>query len=237
VESRPLPEPPEDATVDYVSLLSHVLMTPLAGIVLWCDMLLRKQAGLPELAERGIVAIDRSARAQVAILDNLVELARLQARSTELERSRVDVGKCIEDVLVRAATAAKQRQLNVRFARPAAPCFVQGDPVRLRTALHNVLDNAINASPVGGVVDIDLRDDARGVSIRVTDEGAGIAPEALPGLFTVGAVTGVGLAGRRGGLGLGLPIAQWIAELHGGSISVGPLAPRGTRLAFELPAA
>src|ERR1700748_1952167 len=91
-------EPPTGLTVEYLSRLSHALMTPLSGIVLWCEMLLRK-GDLPELAERGLVAIDRGARPQVAILDNLVELGRLQTGSTELERSTVDLVACVDDVV------------------------------------------------------------------------------------------------------------------------------------------
>jgi signal transduction histidine kinase len=217
------------ATAEYVEFVGHVLMTPLSGIVLWCEMLLRKR-GLPELAQRGLVAIDHGARAQAAILDNLLELSRLQAGSTELERSPVELATCIDDVIARCASAATQRRVTIRYIRPSSGWSVQGDALRLRTVLHNVVDNAIKASPPGGHVDIDVADAGAGFSIRVDDEGGGIAPEALPDLFTIGE-----LGARRGQLGLGLPIARWVVELHGGSISFAPRAPRGTRFAIELP--
>ena len=229
---EPPPKAARPASTEYVSLLSHVLMTPLSGIVLWCDMLLRKR-GLPELAERGLVAIDHGARAQVAILDNLVELSRLQAGVTELARSRVDLGKCIDDVIARSASAAKQRQVTLRFARPPDGASVQGDPVRLRTVIHNVLANAIAASSPGGHVDVDVAAGASGLAIHVDDEGSGIPPDVLPGLFTIGELTETGR--RRGELRLGLPIARWVVELHGGSLSFAPRSPRGTRFAIELP--
>ena len=229
----PLASPPL-ATVEYISLLSHVLMTPLSGIVLWCEMLLRK-GDLPERATRGLVAIDRGARAQVAILDNLVELSRAQSGATELERSLVDLATCVDDVLARNASAAAQKQIALSFDRPAGACAVRGDPVRLRTAIHNLVDNAINASPNGGHVDVAIEPVGVGFSVRVSDEGEGISPDALPALVTLGEPTGAGLPRRRGGLGLGLPIARRIAELHGGSISVAPRAPRGSCFALELP--
>jgi signal transduction histidine kinase len=231
----PTPSPPK-ATVEYISLLSHVLMTPLAGIVLWCDMLLRK-GDLPERATRGLVAIDRGARAQVAILDNLLELSRLQSGSTELERSLVDLATCIDDVLARNASAATQRQVALVFDRPTGACSVRGDPVRLRTAIHNLVDNAINASPPGCRAEVTIEDVASGFSVRVSDEGGGVAADSLPGLVSLGAPTGAGLPRRRGGLGLGLPIARRIAELHGGALSVTPRSPRGSRFALDLPRA
>ena len=220
--------------MEYVSLLNHVLMTPLSGIVLWCEMLLRK-GDLPERATRGLVAIGRGARAQVAILDNLVELSRLQTGSTELERSLVDLATCVDDVLARNASAAAQKQIALSFDRPAGACAVRGDPVRLRTAIHNLVDNAINASPDGARVEVVIEAVAAGLCVRVCDEGDGLAADALPALVALGEPTGAGLPRRRGGLGLGLPIAWRIAKLHGGAISVAPRAPRGTSISLDLP--
>ena len=196
-------------------------MTPLSGIVLWCEMLARK-ADLPPVVERGLTAIDRSARAQVAILDNLVELSHLEAGSAELHRSRVNVVSCVSDVLVRNASASKQRQVTLRFERPPDDSFIEGDPIRLRTALHNLVDNALTRSPPGGRVDVALEKTAQGISIHITDEGSDIAADALPKLFTLGELTETGLAGRPGSLGLGLPIAHWIIGVHGGRILVVP---------------
>jgi signal transduction histidine kinase len=211
-------------------------MTPLAGIVLWCDMLLRK-GDLPERATRGLVAIDRGARAQVAILDNLVELSRVQSGSNELERSLVDLTTCVDDVLARNASAATQRLVTLTFDRPTGACGVRGDPIRLRTAIHNLVDNAVNASPEGGRVNVSIEDVEAGFSVRISDEGTGVEEGTLPALVALGEPTGAGLPRRRGGLGLGLPIARRIAELHGGTISVAARAPRGARFAFDLPRA
>jgi signal transduction histidine kinase len=230
------PAAPEDESLEYISILSHILMTPLSGIVLWCDMLRGKQE-LPELVERGLVAIDRSARAQVAILDNLVELGRLQARSTELHRSRVDLLACVRDVLARNASAAVQHKVTLRFEPPAKEHVVEGDPVRLRTALHNVVANAVKASPTGGRIDVVLEGSAGGFSVLVSDEGSGIAPEALPGLFEIRSLNDAEVARRRGALGLGLPIARWILELHGGSLLLSAREPQGCCCTLLLPRA
>jgi two-component system CheB/CheR fusion protein len=209
-------------------------MTPLSGIVLWCDML-RGKHEVPELVQRGLVAIDRSARTQVAILDNLVELGRLQARSTELHRSRVELVACVRDVLARNASAAQQHKVAIRFEAPSAEHVVDGDPVRLRTALHNVVANAVKASSPEGRIDVALERGAEGFLIRVSDEGSGIAPEALPELFEIRALNDAEVARRRGALGLGLPIARWILQLHGGNLVVTARAPHGCCCMLRLP--
>jgi signal transduction histidine kinase len=234
VEPSASPAAPEDDGLEYISILSHVLMTPLSGIVLWCDMLRGKQE-VPELVARGLVAIDRSARAQVAILDNLVELGRLQARSTELHRSRVDLLACVRDVLARNASAAEQHKVTLRFEPPAREHVVDGDPVRLRTALHNVVANAVKASPCGGRIDVVLEKSADGLLILVSDEGSGIAPEALSNLFEIHALNDAEVARRRGALGLGLPITRWILQLHGGNLLVTAREPQGCCCTLRLP--
>lgn len=217
-------------------MLSHVLLTPLSGIVLWCDMLRAK--GLPEPVERGLLAIDRSARVQVAILDNLVELGLIRERSTELYRCRVELGACMDDVVVRSASAARQREVKLHFEAPRVPRAATGDPARLRVALHNVVENAINACARGGRVDVVLHERSDGGStIRVTDEGDGIAPALLPRLFTIDARLGHGLARRGGHLGLGLPVARRIVELHGGTLSVENGPARGCVVTIGLPPA
>jgi signal transduction histidine kinase len=224
------------ATFEYVSLLSHTLLTPLSGIVLWCDML-RGKPDLPETVKRGLVAIDRSSRAQVAILENLVELSRMQESAKDLHRSRVELVPSVEDVLVRNASAAKHRKIELRFARPPADLVVEGDPVRLRTALYNVLNNAVNASPEGGAVDVALAATPGGVSITITDEGPGIPSDVLPGVLVARPPTEKEVAKRRGALGLGLPIAYRIVQLHGGVLELAPRASRGFACTISLPRA
>jgi signal transduction histidine kinase len=228
------PDPPTGLSIEYLSRLSHALMTPLSGIVLWCEMLLRKE-GLPELAERGLIAIDRGARAQVAILDNLVELGRLQIGSTELERSPVDLVACADEVVAHNSSAAMLREVSLHFERPTDAALCAGDPLRLRTAVHNLVENALDASPAGGHIDVSVRREGPSVSIEITDEGGGIAPDELPDLLTIGALSGTAPLRRRDRLGLGLPVARSIVELHGGSISVAARSPRGTRVTIALP--
>jgi signal transduction histidine kinase len=226
----------ERTSVEYISLVSHVLMTPLAGIVLWCDML-RAKGELPDFVDRGLTAIDHSARAQVAILDNLVELSRWQERSTELHRTRTSLVPCLRDVIACSSSAAKQRGIVIRFEPPARDSAVEGDPVRIRTALRNILDNAVNASPPKGNVDVTLEASGDRAVIEIADEGGGISPEALTELFELAALTDREISRRRGGLGLGLPIARWIIELHGGTLTGRSRQPRGSVFAISWPRA
>src|ERR1700747_420608 len=143
------------ASIEFASILRHAMLTPLSGIVLWCDMI-RRNTPLSDALDRALTAIDHSARAQVAILDNVVEVSRMQSGATQLARSSVDVVTCIDDVILQNASVARQRQVSPRFSAPPRERASHGDPVRLRAALHNLFDNAVNNSPCGGTVEIRL---------------------------------------------------------------------------------
>jgi two-component system CheB/CheR fusion protein len=231
-----LRRPPARASLEYISLLSHALMNPLAGIVLWCEMLLAKRR-LPKVVQRGLRAVDRSARAQVAILDNFVELARVQAGVTDLERDSIDVVACIHDAIGRTKSASLQHEARVHFAPMPGACTVSGDAGRLCTALYNVLDNAIAASPPKGRIDVVLELSLERVSIRVTDQGAGMLPEVVAAAFTLGELAARPTPGHGVGFGLGLPIARFLVELHGGTIDVRSGAPAGCAVTVTLPRA
>lgn len=228
------PVPSAAASVEFASILRHAMLTPLSGIVLWCDMIRRNQP-LSEALDRALTAIDHSARAQVAILDNVVELSRLQGGATQLARTPVDLIACIDDVILQNISAAKQRQVSLRFAAPAGEFVVPGDPVRLRTALHNLVDNAVNNSRRSGAVEVQLAPIDGGVAIAVLDQGSGIESDALPELFKVAGLSEAGLMSRRGGLGLGLPVARWIVGLHDGKLSTKPNDPQGSIFTITLP--
>lgn len=226
------------ASVELVATLCHLLLTPIAGIVLSCDVL-RAREPSPAALDEGLSAIERSARAQAALLDNLLELTRLQAGSTELYRSRVDVVACLEDIVTRNATTSRHRQVALSLAAPSGSWFVEGDPVRLRTALHNLVDNALKSAPAGTEVSIAIESAAAGarLAVHVTDGGEGIADDVLAATFQPRTLGQAGFVRRHGGLGLGLPVARRIAEVHGGALFVENRAPRGTRVSIELPVA
>ena len=210
-------------------------MTPLSGIVLWCEIL-RGRHRLPKVLDHAIMAIDRGARTQVAILDNFVELSLAQAGATELARAPVDLAASVRDAVRRNGSGADAREVRLRFVPPDPACVVEGDAFRLRNALSNVVDNAVKASPPGGHVEIVLEHASPTFAIRVTDQGPGIPLEARPTLFTLPEITEAGVSKRRGGLGLGLPIAHRIVELHGGTIVVADVAPTGCAVTITLPA-
>ena len=226
--------PTAPASVEFASLLRHAMLTPLSGIVLWCDMI-RRNTTMSDALDRALTAIDRSARAQVAILDNVVEMSRMQSGATLLARSSVDVVACIDDVILQNTSVAKQRQVALRFAAPSGELAVPGDPVRLRAALHNLVDNAVNNSPRNGTVEIRLDGTEEGVAIHVADQGEGINADAMPDRFRIVGLSEAGLMSRRGGLGLGLPVARWIVALHDGKLSVKPNTPTGSIFTVFLP--
>lgn len=234
MSSRGAPASTITASVEFASILRHAMLTPLSGIVLWCDMI-RRNTPMSDSLDRALIAIDHSARAQVAILDNVVEVSRMQSGSTQLARSSVDISACIDDVILQNVSVAKQREVSLRFAAPPGEMTVHGDPVRLRAALHNLVDNAVNNSPRGGTVEVRLDAIENSIAIHVTDQGGGIVPEALPDLFKIASLSEAGLMSRRGGLGLGLAVARWIVTLHGGKLAHKPNTPTGCIFTISLP--
>jgi signal transduction histidine kinase len=224
------------ASIEYVSLVAHALMTPLAGVVLWCDML-RARSEVPDGVARGITAIDRSARAQVAILDNLVELSQHEAATNDLHRSRFDVAVIVGDALRRAASMAAQGEVDLRHAPPEGPLEIEGDPSRVRVALFNLVDNALKASPRGERVEIGILASDQDVTITVQDGGAGVAKSELRRLFAWRDLATRRPRDGRRGLGLGLPVARRIVELHGGTIAARNTPPRGLCVTVTLPRA
>src|SRR5258708_403190 len=195
------------ASVEFASILRHAMLTPLSGIVLWCDMI-RRNPPLSDALDRALTAIDHSARAQVAILDNVVELSRMQGGATQLARSRVDLSNCIEDVVLQNTSVARQRSVSLRFTAPTGEFAVSGDPVRLRTALHNLVDNAVNNSPHGATVETRLDATETAIAVHVADQGSGVPSDALSGLFNVVQLSDAALMSRPGGPGPGPPQAH-----------------------------
>jgi len=201
---------------ELIANVSHELRTPITAL----------QAVLENIVD-GVAepepATLRTALHQTERLGHLVaellDLSRLDAGVQPLRRVAVDVGyfldTVVEEAAVTATGAGHDIELTVRH--PAAPVRVHADPGRLHQVLANLIDNAARHSPPGGTVAVTGRVDGDAVVFEVSDEGPGIPPEqreAVFGRFTRGD------RAAGGGTGLGLAIAQWIVQLHGGTIRV-----------------
>ena len=172
-----------------------------------------------ETLEQGIETIERNARAQAQLIEDLLDVSRVITGKLRLDVRRIGLVPVIEAALdtVRPAATARNVQLDAHLDHSAG--MVLGDPSRLQQVVWNLLSNSIKFTPHGGRVDVSLARDGSGVRITVTDTGQGMKPDFLPQLFTAFRQADGSTTRQHGGLGLGLAIVRHMVELHGGTVS------------------
>ena len=202
----------------YLSIMLHELRTPLNAILGWTT-LLRTGRVDAATAERALETIERNARAQTHLIEELLDESRIVAGKVQLKLAEVEPRKVVEAALAALTPAADARQISLLtdFAEPEVP--VRADFARLQQLLGHLLANAIRVSPEGSAVLVRLENGAAELRISIADTGSGIAPEALPQLFDRFAQQEGASARRRSGRGLGLTIVRRLVELHGGTVS------------------
>jgi PAS domain S-box-containing protein len=233
--ARELAEAASRSKDSFLAMISHELRTPLSPIMSWARML--RTGGLDKArSERALEAIERNARAQAQLIDDLLDVSRIVAGKMRLEIRPMDLIEVIQSALdvVRPAADAKDIQIQPLLDTETV---VSGDPDRLRQVVWNLLSNAVKFTPKGGRVQIVLeRVDSR-VEIAVIDSGQGIAPAFVPHLFELFQQGEEGSSRTHGGLGLGLSIVRHIVELHGGTVSAESAGQgQGARFTVRLPA-
>ena len=202
---------------EFVATLSHELRTPLNAIVGWTQFLLR-DASVSESARKGLEVIDRNARAQTRMVDDLLDFSRILAGKLRLEVERVDLVDIVEYVIRSVSPAAEAKEIQI-VSRLDAPGAVLADPSRLQQIVWNLLSNAVKFTGKGGIVEVALTRDAGEAVLTVSDNGQGITSEFLPHVFERFCQEDAGIARQHGGLGLGLSIARQLVEMHGGRIT------------------
>jgi PAS domain S-box-containing protein len=202
---------------EFLATLSHELRTPLNAVLGWATTL---RAGSPRIQElgHGLEVIERNARAQAQIIDDLLDMSRIISGKVRLDVQRVDLPTIVAESVetVRSTASAKGVRLLVVIDPLNAP--VSGDPNRLRQVFWNLLTNAIKFTPKGGRVQVLLERVDSHVEVSIIDTGEGIAPEFLPSIFNRFEQADPSTTRHHGGLGLGLAIVKYLVELHGGSV-------------------
>ena len=216
----------------FVSDASHELRAPLTAIQGNLELLEQRAEATAAEREVAIREAAREARRLAQLVADLLALARADAGVT-LRRERVELDRLALDALSSARHLASGQRLEVGVLEPVV---VAGDPDRLRQLLLVLLDNAIKYTPSEGAVTLGVRrSGAAQAELTVRDTGVGIPPEALPHVFERFYRADPARARDPGGTGLGLPIARWIAEQHGGEVSLESAPERGTTAVVRLP--
>jgi signal transduction histidine kinase/ActR/RegA family two-component response regulator len=219
---------------DFLSIVSHELRTPLNAVVGWAS-LLRQRAVTPDMTARAVQSIYDNAVRQAKLIDDLLDLSRIEAGQATLDLEEVDIATLITGVVESVIPAATSDQVDVSV-RSMPPAVVRGDRRRLEQVFFNLLSNALKFTPSGGRIVIEATSADGLVEVHVSDNGAGIAPEFLPYVFDRFRQGDPSRTRSHGGLGLGLSIAKQFVEAHGGSITVESAGPQlGTTFSVTLP--
>lgn len=221
---------------EFLATLSHELRTPLNAILGWVGILRSHGEGAPEELHQGLETIERNARAQAQLIEELLDMSRIINGKLRLDVQPVDLQAVISEAVesVRPAADAKGVRLIKVLDPRGGP--ISGDPGRLQQVLWNVLSNAVKFTPRGGRVQIFLRRVNSHVEITIADSGQGISADFLPHLFTRFAQAETSTTRRYGGLGLGLALVKSLVELHGGTVSASSQGPgHGATFVISLP--
>jgi signal transduction histidine kinase/ActR/RegA family two-component response regulator len=221
----------------FLAVLSHELRSPLSSVLTWTGML-RRGLVSGERVPKALASIEAAARAQVRLVEDLLDVSRIAAGKVSLQLETVDLAAILgaRAEVARAAAAAKGITLEVRLAAP--PDAVRGDPARLSQVFENLLSNAIKFTPEGGHVRLALERADGQALVTVSDTGIGIPAQVLPHVFEAFQQADSSITRRYGGLGLGLSIVRRLIEMHGGSIETESAGEdRGATFRVRLPLA
>ena len=203
---------------EFLATLSHELRTPLNAILGWTQLLRTRVT--PEAAEfqRGMEVIERNARAQVRLIDDLLDLSRIMAGRFRLDVQQVALLDIVKGAIDSIEPAAQTKGVRLESILDPQSVIVSGDPGRLQQVFWNLLSNAIKFTPKGGKVQVILQRVNSHIEFSVSDTGIGIPADFLPHVFERFSQKDSSTHREYGGLGLGLAISKQLVDLHGGSI-------------------
>jgi signal transduction histidine kinase/DNA-binding response OmpR family regulator len=222
---------------EFLATVSHELRTPLSAMLSWIWML--RRGGLDDVAHgRALEAIERNAKAQARIVDDLLDVSRIVTGKLRLEPRPLHLGAIVETAVESTLAAAEAKGIEIVTTLDPDAAPVLGDPDRLQQVIWNLVSNAIKFTPRGGRVDVELSGADADVEVRIRDTGRGIPPGFLPHVFEPFRQADGSSTRSAGGLGLGLAIVRHLVELHGGRVHATSAGDgRGATFAVALPAA
>ncbi len=252
---------------EFLATLSHELRTPLTSILGWAMLIRSGEVDRAENLDRALEIIERNARSQARLIDDLLDVSRIITGNLQLDVRPLNAAPIVEIAIDALRPAADAKGIEIVTELDDAGCLVSGDPNRLRQVVWNLLMNGIKFTPRGGRVSLRLEclnDDSGSagilpasssasspvpllpsspllsshVRLTVSDTGDGITPEFLPYVFHRFRQEEGSISRKAGGLGLGLAVVRHLVELHGGSVNARSAGPgKGSTFTVDLPLA
>lgn len=226
------------ARESFLAHMSHEIRTPLNGIIGGVDLLMHGEGGdaLPEAQAALVQTIDRSAQNLLRLLNDALDLSKIDSGRMELELAAFPLETFAEDIVALFTPNARAKDIGLELQMKGVEAgeLRMGDAFRLRQVVNNILSNAIKFTDAGTVtLGIDAAPDQ--ITISVADTGCGVAPEQLPRLFDPYSQAEASVARRKGGTGLGLAIVKNIVQLMAGDIRASSELGQGTTFTVTLP--
>jgi signal transduction histidine kinase len=233
--ARALAEEANRSKDELLAVISHELRSPLSAILTWTTVL--RSGGIdPEVGARGLDAIERNARLQSKLIEDLLDVSRIIFGKATLKPEATDVRLVLETAVEGARESARKRGVELGLDAGAGLPPLVADPARLLQVFANLLSNAVKFTPAGGRVDVRAGLENRAIVVRVTDTGRGIATRFLPHVFDRFRQADASTTRREGGLGLGLAIVRHLVQQHGGAVAAESAGEgQGTTITVTLP--
>ena len=220
---------------EFLATLGHEMRTPLNAILGWSQIMQSGTADADDV-KQGIEVIERNARAQAQIIDDLLDMSRIISGKFRLDVKPIDLSAVVQAAIDTLTPAADAKGIRVWTEYEADDGLISGDANRLQQVFWNLLSNAIKFTPSGGDIHIVVRQSDGAFEVRMADTGEGMDPKFLPHVFDRFRQADASTTRRHGGLGIGLSIVKQLVESHGGRIEVAsPGAGQGTAFTVTLP--
>lgn len=220
---------------EFLSILSHEIRTPLNSILGWATMLRQRQLE-PAITERALETIERNARTQAQLIDDLLDVSRIIRGQLQLELQVFPLAVVIRAAMETMEPAAHAKEIDLVCQFESETERVRGDFNRLQQVFWNLVANAVKFTPRHGRVAIQVQRAGASLEVRVSDTGIGIAPDFLPYVFDRFRQAQQSAGRSFNGLGLGLAIVRHLVELHGGTVCAeSPGENQGATFSVQLP--
>ncbi len=225
---------------EFIAMLGHELRNPLSALGISLHLVDRHGAASEAKAKRAMETCQRQIQHLTRMVDDLLDVSRINRGKVELRKQRLDVRGVIRSAVAVMRTRAEETGLSVSVGMPAVPVTLIGDPTRLEQIVTNLLSNAAKYTPSGGRIDVELAFESNGgpsAVLRVKDTGRGIPCDMLEKIFDMFVQVAPSQDRTHRGLGVGLTLVRSLVEMHGGSIEAHSAGEgKGSELVVRLPA-